>query len=226
MLINAPLRWTDFSDEAVALNANGTLTPEQHERLVTAARAQYGTILTPRLQPLRIASLFTFVVLYFAQFFSLAVRNSDWLSPLMLLSLLVLAITFLYPYYQWQSSASRSLLHRLEMEDLETDSYVGPVRFDIVPSETGYRIMDTYWLVTDTQRFPVTREVWESLRPHADQIRLNYLTDPFIALLSVEAVTGPEPPTEAELATVTGIGDDGELIYEEQDEPRDRRGEM
>lgn len=219
MLIDLPLRWTDFSDDALVLNTQGDMTPEQHERLLTAAKAQHDAILMPKTQPLRIASLFTFVALYFSQL----TVSADWLAPFTLLSLLILAITFLYPYYQWRVSPMSNLLQQLEAHDFEIETYVGPARFDILPSETGYRMDDTYWIVTETQRFPVTREVWESLRPHADQIRLNFVTNPFVALLSVEAVTGPEPPTEAELATVTGIGDDGELIYEEQDEPRNRQ---
>jgi len=68
--------------------------------------------------------------------------------------------------------------------------------------------------------------LWDQFRNHAeDGLILHYLTNPLVTLLSVERILldePPEAPTDAELATVIGIGDDGELIYEEQSDQSHR----
>lgn len=74
-------------------------------------------------------------------------------------------------------------------------------------------------------QFQVSKALWEQFRTFADDgLILYYLTEPFVTLLSMERIPMSEPPTDAELATVTGINEEGELIYEEQDQAARRRG--
>ena len=61
--------------------------------------------------------------------------------------------------------------------------------------------------------------LWSEFSAYADDgLILHYLTEPLVTLLSVGLIPPPGPPSDAKLASVIGIGDDGELIYEEQDE--------
>jgi hypothetical protein len=78
-------------------------------------------------------------------------------------------------------------------------------------------------LKTPYDRFQVSRQLWDHLQANTDLMTLYYLTRPVTILLSVKRIPRPIAPTDTELATVTGIGDDGELIYAEQDTPSQTR---
>lgn len=112
---------------------------------------------------------------------------------------------------------------RLANGDYQIESWIGPVRFVIYPPG-AYRVgdvesaRDTYVIETHLHHFAVSKALWETLRPYAENdFTLHYLTEPVVMLLSIVHIPRSEPPTDAELASVIGISDDGELIYEEQD---------
>ncbi len=114
--------------------------------------------------------------------------------------------------------------HRLANTDYRIERWQGPVRFVIYPPG-AYRmagiesVEDTCVIETPLHHFVVSKTLWEALRPHAENdFTLHYLTEPVPALLSIAHIPLSEPPTDAELSAIIGIGDDGELIYEEQNQ--------
>lgn len=121
--------------------------------------------------------------------------------------------------------------HRLANADYRIERWQGPVRFVIYPPG-AYRMAgiesvdETCVIETPLHIFAVSKTLWESLRPHAENdFTLHYLTEPVPALLSIVHTLRSEPPTDSELSAVIGIGDDGELIYEEQgDQNRQQSG--
>lgn len=70
-----------------------------------------------------------------------------------------------------------------------------------------------YLMFMQAHSFELSKALWDSLQPHTSHVRLHYLTDPAPMLLSIEAVTVSEAPTDEELAQVVGVGDDGEFLY-------------
>lgn len=113
---------------------------------------------------------------------------------------------------------------KLAKDHYQIESWDGPVRFVIYPPGAYWMagiesVEDTYVIETPLHIFAVSKTLWEALRPHAENdFTLHYLTEPVPALLSVAHIPLSEPPTDAELSAVIGIGDDGELIYEEQNQ--------
>lgn len=107
--------------------------------------------------------------------------------------------------------------------DYQIESWDGQVRFDMYPPRAFEMFgttsaEQTYVLKTRVHTFPVSKALWDALRLDAKQdFSLHYLTEPFVTLLSVVPILRSEPPSDSELASVIGISDDGELIYEEQD---------
>ncbi len=129
-----------------------------------------------------------------------------------------------YRFYKQAELYLWNAHYRLTHDDYQIESWEGPVRFVIYPPG-AYRMFDmesaedTYAIATPLHIFAVSKTLWEALRPHAENdFTLHYLTEPVPALLSVAQIPLSEPPTDAELASVIGIGDDGELIYEEQNQ--------
>jgi hypothetical protein len=103
-------------------------------------------------------------------------------------------------------------LKRLQSEDIHIETYAGAVTFS---KHSRHRV---FWLDTGKHQFPISEALYLTLHPHADKLIVHYMLDPFVALLSVEPAPPPPPPTEEELANVIGIGDDGELIYRDEDD--------
>jgi hypothetical protein len=117
----------------------------------------------------------------------------------------------------------RNAYLKLATGNYQIESWNGPVRFIMFPPGTYHMFgiesfEDTYVIATSMHNFPVSKAMWESLRPHAENdFILHYLSEPVPTLLSIAHIPRSEPPTDAELSAVIGIGDDGELIYAEQD---------
>ncbi len=102
-------------------------------------------------------------------------------------------------------------------------SWQGSARFEVTWQTYWYQGKQEYrrvhFIQTPLHEFPVSEALWSQFSAYADDgLILHYLTEPLVTLLSVGLIPPPEPPTDAELASVIGFGDDGELIYEEQDE--------
>ncbi|MDX2136819.1 MAG: hypothetical protein SF123_01900 [Chloroflexota bacterium] len=70
----------------------------------------------------------------------------------------------------------------------------------------------------DGLSFEIMGELWWQLREMGEQFAVYYTTlrDGRQVLLSIEPLDYPHAPTSALLATVVGIGDDGELVYADE----------
>jgi hypothetical protein len=145
--------------------------------------------------------------------------------------LLALVIALFITILMARQQREHASIHRSErarwsavLEDLQAhryqiESYEGSVEFAVYPQEQGA----TYALVTPTDVLPVLQSVYDAFHARSDNLMVHYLSKPVVTLLSVAVIPVAEAPTDAELTTVTGIGDDGELIYEEQDTPSKER---
>lgn len=112
---------------------------------------------------------------------------------------------------------------RLMTGDYQIKSWQGVARFEVSWQMYWYLGKQQYrrvhFIQTPLQEFPVSEALWLQFSAYAQEgLILHYLTEPLVTLLSVGLIPPPEPPTDAELASVIGFGDDGELIYEEQGE--------
>jgi len=168
--------------------------------------------------------------------------GSSWIAPVLLINAFhILFYVLLYIIFIAYWPAIKRLWKRLRYitrigphlwearrklatGDYQIESWDGPVRFETYPAY-GFEMFGTtspeatYVLQTQSHTFPVSKALWEALRLNARQdFSLHYLTEPYVTLLSVVPMLRSEPPTDAELASVIGISDDGELIYEEQNQ--------
>jgi hypothetical protein len=115
-----------------------------------------------------------------------------------------------------------ALLQDVQAGRYQVTRYEGPVEFAVYPQEQG----QTYALVIPSDVLTIPEATYTALSAYASGLIVYYLTSPVLTLLSVEQIPVAEPPTDAQLAQVTGIGDDGELIYVEQDVPPRGRSEQ
>jgi hypothetical protein len=218
-----PLEFTENIEEGRLANERGELSDRQRTYLLReiAFRSKPPLFWSPVpdlwVFPLSIP-LSGFVIL-------LATRQLNWIPAWLALSALLVAFyLFTAVRGRWRFTRQErprldSARHRLQHDDYWLESWEGPVSFVIRPEAqwmTQYTV-DRYLIETPLHSFPVSKALWEQLRPQAEgDFTLHYLTEPLVTLLSIEPISLYEPPTDAELATVVGIGDDGELIYEEQ----------
>jgi len=213
-----------------ALDANraGYLATQQHEKLLReleAAKRVYWS--WPPLQPVwnGVISVFVFGWLMVVGL------ESGVLIGLMAFASALAALGYVgqalwqYLHPRLQHPALDRARERLEEKDYQIESWEGSVIFMINPVPMGIgpdrkqHYTDTWIIQTPMHQFSVSRALWEQFRDAAKNgLILYYLTEPLLTLLSIERIPIAEPPTDAELATVIGFGDDGELIYEEQDD--------
>ncbi len=223
MLIKTPLGFTDFTDDDLAANADSELTPEQIARLITEIETQVRAGIVQRHWIALAAMILILAGCVISWLMNTAMNITD--AQLLLFVISILGIFGVAANLAFPPETANPTLDRLRAFNFEIAGYGGPAEFVIIPSYTRLgKYQDNYLVRTEAGSFTVTRELWEDLRNSSNHVRLYYLTYPLVTLLSVEPIMLPSrPPTDAELANVIGIGDDGELIYEEQDEPGNRR---
>lgn len=229
---------TENRPDGQAANERGELTDWQRDRLVNQLEYPYQ----PRILPLTDATKIALLVAVSLAIF-MGVIWSDLRYPLqsdyrtmqamalaVLISLGIGCWGILGALWKWLRYRTQvrphlqDASHRLAKTDYRIERWQGPVRFVIYPPG-AYRmagiesVEDTCVIETPLHHFAVSKTLWEALRPHAENdFTLHYLTEPVPALLSVAHIPLSEPPTDAELSAVIGIGDDGELIYVEQNQ--------
>lgn len=220
MLIKTPLGFDDFTDDDLAVNADGDLTPGQYERLLAAARRESRLKIGFGVQI--IGSLALLVMWY--TFVGLSQQpGSPSLETLRSISIVVVVIIWIFPLVRWLRSDGLKRVRRLEVRDFLMESYDGPANLELYPEDRSQDAHEKHHIRIDDYSFPVTVALWMALRPDQNNVRLHYMVDPFVALVSAMCIPRVQSPTDEELAHVIGIGDDGELIYEEQDAPRGAR---
>ena len=232
----------DNTPEAWALNQLGEFTPAQSDYLQQVIEAQQSRPpVEPGFNPFPgiqwyagrsvvLAVLFTLLI---ASFFVCQVSSGGLqnlgLSTLawIFLPALSVSLTILYVYRQvyqpsqvhsdsnWQApipkltfhyagSSGQALTHRPPIH-----YYEGSISLDQRTDDQSTH----YLMFVLAHSFELSKALWDLLQPHTSHVRLHYLTDPSPMLLSIEAVTVSEAPTDEELAQVVGVGDDGEFLY-------------
>ncbi|HUN05844.1 MAG TPA: hypothetical protein PLQ56_04565 [Aggregatilineales bacterium] len=232
-MLTIPLGANENTQEGRLANIRGELSDQQKTRLLHEVDMSRQPVFKwPSLQGLPLFLLSLFIA-------SFTVTTSDleqWIPVWLGLALLVGAAYGAVKLWTQLRFILRerpqlmSIHQRLTANDYQIESWEGPVQFIIHPkpySIDGKQVyQDTHFIQTPLHSFPVTKTLWDQFRNHAeDGLILHYLTNPLVTLLSVERILldePPEAPTDAELATVIGIGDDGELIYEEQSDQSHR----
>jgi hypothetical protein len=219
-LLNNP----ELSAEALASNRKGKVLPLQEERLMTA----FGQAVPPNLPQdapwwLLIAVLGAALIIWIALTGDFLWNGSSSLIVGGTVGLLLpLTMRYLLHIIHVQAALeeSRFARRRLEGGHYDIDSWDKPVELYAEEPRRwrrwllGQRV--TYWLVTPMHRFRIPQPLWDHLRRDGDGMTIYYLSKPLPALLSIHLIPRPDPPTNAELAAVIGLTDEGELIYEEQ----------
>ncbi len=216
-LIHSRMTMAENTEEGFLANEAGYLSPGQIARLhhdIGQSQSNWFLI-SPPLLTILAAVLFVCGPLTLAQLLSNA---QSLIVPLELIAGVVAGMFFVYQAYVMRYQAMR---RALQTGDFRYHTYTGPAEFISIPSskrwQAAHRHHDAFFIRADDHLIPVAQSLWDGLRPAADGLIIHYLTHPFLSLLSIQPIPAEEPPTDSELAKVIGIGDDGELIYEEED---------
>ncbi|MEZ4668503.1 MAG: hypothetical protein R3E39_11350 [Anaerolineae bacterium] len=225
-MINYKLTLTENTAEALEANNAGELTEAQLNNLLQAikkSRLPFSEFEDKSRFPSSLQ-----IICMLVAFAGLTLFPNTMFALILLIGGLTGYVTIPIILMIRRDSAYHSQLeavsHRLLKHDFTIESYVGPVylvsEWDLSDSNhPPDTLVDSCLIRTYDykHRYVISKEVWQQLRPagrnFVENVTMYLLTQPVSALLSVEAVPVPVPPTDDKILEVIGLGTDGELVF-------------
>jgi hypothetical protein len=229
-MFRSVLQITDNNEHALIENADGRLTERQYQRLLAEIWDAQPTLVS--LVPTRLVATVSEGVMLAALalvplgvfLFAFDLLNEEGVLPAWFVLLIVLVVLGI-PLLMWwllnarqQFSKWRTAHQQVANHHYRIEGFQGQIRCAIYPNPRGQVYGDKYVVSTPDHEFEVSQALYDYIRPYSEDVTLYYLSEPFTTLLSIEPTPVQEAPTDDELARVVGVGDDGELIYEDDDE--------